>query len=72
MLRSLDEGEAKKVLSEVHDGICGNHIGGQSLAYKVLRWGYYWPNLRRKQLNMQRNAKATKGTPSSLDNIRRI
>ena len=31
------------VLREVHEGICGNHIGARALAGKVLRQGYYWP-----------------------------
>ncbi|XP_024032036.1 uncharacterized protein LOC112094694 [Morus notabilis] len=47
LLRCRDEVEAKNVLSEVHDGICGNHAGGQSLAYKVLRHGYYWLSLKK-------------------------
>ncbi|XP_024017090.1 uncharacterized protein LOC112090316 [Morus notabilis] len=47
LLRCLGTGEATRVLSEVHDGICGNHAGGQSLAYKILRQGYYWPSLKK-------------------------
>jgi len=47
LLRCLGAEEAKRVLSEVHDGVCGNHAGGQSLAYKILRQGYYWPSLRK-------------------------
>ncbi|XP_024026071.1 uncharacterized protein K02A2.6-like [Morus notabilis] len=45
--RCLDEAEAQKVLHEIHEGICGNHTGGQSLALKVLRQGYYWPTLKK-------------------------
>ena len=33
------------VLREVHEGICGNHIGARTLAGKVLRQGYYWPTI---------------------------
>ena len=33
------------VLREVHEGICGNHIGARALAGKVLRQGYYWPTI---------------------------
>ena len=33
------------VLREVHEGICGNHIGARSLAGKVLRQGYYWSTI---------------------------
>ncbi|KAK0578182.1 hypothetical protein LWI29_006405 [Acer saccharum] len=37
--------EANKILKDVHSGVCGNHTGGKSLAYKVLRQGFYWPTL---------------------------
>ena len=33
------------VLKEVHKGGCGHHIGGKSLALKVLRAKYYWPSM---------------------------
>ena len=33
------------VLREVHEGVCGNYIGAQALAGKVLRQGYYWPTM---------------------------
>ncbi|KAK9190212.1 hypothetical protein WN943_018814 [Citrus x changshan-huyou] len=41
----LDEDDADYVLREVHEGICGNHSGGRSLAHKVLRQGYFWPTM---------------------------
>ncbi|XP_024018842.1 uncharacterized protein LOC112090833 [Morus notabilis] len=43
----LDNAEAQKVLHEIYEGVCGNHTGGQSLALKVLRQGYYWPTLKK-------------------------
>ncbi|GKV02675.1 hypothetical protein SLEP1_g15073 [Rubroshorea leprosula] len=30
---------------EVHEGVCGTHIGGKTLAWKLLRHGYYWPTM---------------------------
>ncbi|XP_062104043.1 uncharacterized protein LOC133815192 [Humulus lupulus] len=42
-LRCLRPSEAKKLLEEIHEGTCGNHIGGRSLAHKALTAGYYWP-----------------------------
>ena len=33
------------MLKEVHEGICGNHIGARTLAAKTLRQGYYWPTM---------------------------
>ncbi|KAL0447291.1 UNVERIFIED_CONTAM: Gag-Pol polyprotein [Sesamum latifolium] len=44
-LKCLDEERAKYVLREVHEGSCGNHSGGRSLAQKVTRQGYFWPTL---------------------------
>ncbi|XP_062114394.1 uncharacterized protein LOC133825478 [Humulus lupulus] len=35
--------EAKRLLEEIHEGACGNHIGGRSLAQKALTARYYWP-----------------------------
>ena len=37
--------DTEYVLREVHEGICGNHIGARTLAGKVLRQGYYWPTI---------------------------
>ncbi|XP_062075333.1 uncharacterized protein LOC133779379 [Humulus lupulus] len=41
-LRCLRPSEAKKLLEEIHEGACGNHTGGRSLAHKALTAGYYW------------------------------
>ena len=45
LLRCLRPSEADFALQEVHEGTCGNHLGGKSLAYKILRQGYYWPTM---------------------------
>ena len=34
--------EADYVMREVHEGICGNHSGSQSLVHKLIQVGYYW------------------------------
>ncbi|CAL8117010.1 unnamed protein product [Prunus armeniaca] len=44
-LRCLTPEEGTYVLREIHEGICGNHLGGRSLAHKVIRQGYFWPSL---------------------------
>ncbi|XP_074356162.1 uncharacterized protein LOC141695852 [Apium graveolens] len=46
LLRCVDLEEGNYILREVHEGICGNHSGGGSLALKVLRQGYYWPTMK--------------------------
>ncbi|XP_020421432.1 uncharacterized protein LOC109949728 [Prunus persica] len=35
-----------EVLCKIHDGECGNHSGGRSLAQKALNVGYFWPTMR--------------------------
>lgn len=36
LLRCVDGEECNYILREVHEGICGNHSGGSSLAQKIL------------------------------------
>ncbi|GKV17346.1 hypothetical protein SLEP1_g27861 [Rubroshorea leprosula] len=45
LLRCLTPYEAEYAVKEVHEGICGTHIGGRTLARKLLRHGYYWPTM---------------------------
>ncbi|KAL0413602.1 UNVERIFIED_CONTAM: hypothetical protein Sradi_1561900 [Sesamum radiatum] len=45
LLKCLDEERAQYVLREIHEGSCGNHSGGRSLAQKIIRQGYFWPTL---------------------------
>ncbi|KAL2247813.1 UNVERIFIED_CONTAM: hypothetical protein Sindi_2633600 [Sesamum indicum] len=37
LLKCLDDNQAKYVMSEVHEGSCGNHFGARSLAQKLTR-----------------------------------
>ena len=45
-LRCLAPDEVNYVLREVYEGACGNHSGARSLIHKVIRAGYYWPNMQ--------------------------
>ena len=42
-LRCLNYEDARRLLEEIHEGVCGNHSGVRSLAHKALTAGYYWP-----------------------------
>ncbi|XP_027922549.1 uncharacterized protein LOC114180429 [Vigna unguiculata] len=33
----------RRLMSELHEGICGSHVGDRALSLRVLRAGYYWP-----------------------------
>ena len=45
-LKCVDEKEAKYILEEIHEGICGDHADPRSLVSKVIRTGYFWPTLQ--------------------------
>ena len=46
-LRFLKHSEALYVLAELHEGVCGNHSRGRSLAHKAHSQGYYWPTMKK-------------------------
>jgi len=33
--------QCTRIMAELHEGICGSHVGGWSLALKAVRVGYY-------------------------------
>ena len=45
-LKCLTTEQGHYVLSELHEGICGNHPGGRTLAHRAHTQGYYWPTMR--------------------------
>ena len=40
----------ESLLEELHEGICGSHTGGRSLAHRAITQGYWWPNMQREAL----------------------
>ena len=47
LLKCIGPSETWYVLTEVHEGSCGHHIGGKSLARKSLRAGYFWRTMNK-------------------------
>ena len=45
-LKSATPSEAKYIIRGIHEGTCANHARGQSLVFKALRQGYYWPTMK--------------------------
>ena len=75
-LRCIDDPEVEFVMSQIHEGVCGNHLGGRALAQKALRQGYYWPtmvcynfNFVRKFEKCQRFAHISHQPPAPLTSI---
>ncbi|RDX68187.1 Retrovirus-related Pol polyprotein from transposon 17.6, partial [Mucuna pruriens] len=42
----LYKSEARYMIREVHERLCGSHIKGRELASKIAKAGYYWPTLK--------------------------
>ena len=57
ILKCIVGKDADYVLREVHEGICGNHIGARALAGKSLRQGYYWPTMLKDATKLVRKCK---------------
>jgi len=38
--------QCMRIMTKLHEGICGSHIGGRALSSKAIRVGYYWPTMR--------------------------
>ena len=48
------------MLVELHEGICGNHPGGRTLAHRAHTQGYYWPTMRADAANYTRKCDCNK------------
>jgi len=46
ILTCVSGDECMRIMSELHEGICGSHVGERSLASKVVHAGFYWPTVR--------------------------
>jgi len=46
LLMCVDEFEKERIMHENHEGACGSHISGRSLAMKILIVGFFRPTLR--------------------------
>lgn len=57
LLKCLSPAEAEYAMTEVHEGMCGDHMGGKALAHKILRMGYYWPTPFKDAIDYTRKCK---------------
>ncbi|XP_027174210.1 uncharacterized protein LOC113773797 [Coffea eugenioides] len=45
-LRCITPEEAERILEDIHEGLCGAHVGFRMLVKKALLLGYFWPTMR--------------------------
>ena len=60
ILKCIAGKDIEYVLTEVHEGICENHIGARALAGKVLRQGYYWPTILKDATDLVKKCRVYK------------
>ena len=53
-MKCLAPEQSHYVLAELHEGICGNHYGGRTLAHRAHTQGYHWPTMRVNATNCTR------------------
>ena len=46
LLRCVDTDEARKIVHEIHKGVCGTHASRHVMARQIMRAGYYWMTLK--------------------------
>ena len=57
ILKCIAGKDVDYILREVHESVCGNHIGARALAGKALRQGYYWLTMLRDATEIVRKCK---------------
>ena len=45
LLKCVNETESKKILKDMHEGVCEGHYMAKTIAHKVLGAGFWWPTL---------------------------
>ncbi|XP_012435102.1 uncharacterized protein LOC105761746 [Gossypium raimondii] len=51
LLRCVEAVEVKRILEEVHEGVCGMHANGFTIARKIMRFQYYWSTMEGDCIN---------------------
>ncbi|KAE8687841.1 RING-H2 finger protein ATL43-like [Hibiscus syriacus] len=51
LLRCVDTEEAKMIMEEVHDGVCGAHANGHMMSRQIMRCRYFWSTLESVCIN---------------------
>jgi len=45
LLRCLGDDEARSLMGEIHEGVCGAHQSAFKMKWMIRRNGYYWPTV---------------------------
>ena len=45
LLKCIDNEEAKVLMGEIHEGVCGSHQSAYKMKWVIRRNGYFWPTI---------------------------
>ena len=57
LLRCLGDDEAKNLMGEIHEGVCGAHQPAFKMKWMIRRNGYYWPTILEDSLSTSKGVK---------------
>ncbi|XP_075500185.1 uncharacterized protein LOC142538769 [Primulina tabacum] len=57
LLKCLSEDEVEYVLREIHEGCCGEHLGGTVLSRKAILAGFWWPRMNQDAVQLVQKCK---------------
>ena len=76
LLICISRDQCARVMSELHEGICGSHIDGRALSLKAIRAGYCWPTIKEDCMNYVKRCEQCKKhanwSHSPLEELRSI
>ena len=45
LLKCIDKEEAKVLICEIHEGVCGSHQSAYKMKWVIRKNGYFWPTM---------------------------
>ncbi|KAJ4790334.1 Pol-polyprotein [Rhynchospora pubera] len=72
----VGESQGRKLIDEVHGGICGSHQNPYTVDKRIEREGYFWPTMRKDMIDVVRrcercqyHSRVSRRPPASLNTI---
>ncbi|KAJ4818482.1 Pol-polyprotein [Rhynchospora pubera] len=72
----ISESQGRKLIDEVHGGICGSHQSPYTIDKRIEREGYFWPTMRKDMIDVVRrcercqyHSRVSRRPPASLHTI---
>ena len=60
LLKCLNQKEAKVLMGEIHEGVCGAHQSAHKMKWMIRKAGYFWPTMLEIVLNIIKDVKNAK------------